>query len=234
MPIMGEHLTQNENDKREVGIALKEIKETTGELPAKMSLDNGYSSGTNLEELGNTGIDAYVATGREDKKAKRGIDECNRQIKKSDFIYNSEADFFICPGGHILQLKYKSEGGQKIYQAAKDECDNCTYKNRCCKSQKGEPRTINTDDKEPLRQAMIKKMEAESSKQIYKKRKVFVEPVFGQIKNGGFRQFHLRGFAKAGGEFSLVCAVHNIKKIVKAVLDNVVSLGPVKLPQLIN
>jgi transposase len=69
---------------------------------------------------------------------------------------------------------------------------------------------------------MIEKMEQEQSKQIYKKRKVIVEPVFGQIKNSGFRGFHLRGFSRASGEFSLICAVHNIKKIVKALLRAVV------------
>ena len=65
---------------------------------------------------------------------------------------------------------------------------------------------------------MIEKMEKESSREIYKKRKTIVEPVFGQIKeNIGFRGFSMRGFTKAGGEFSLVCAAHNIKKIVLSI-----------------
>ncbi len=41
---------------------------------------------------------------------------------------------------------------------------------------------------------------------------VIVEPVFGQIKNGGFHGFSLRGKEKVAGEFSLVCAAHNLKK----------------------
>ncbi len=41
-----------------------------------------------------------------------------------------------------------------------------------------------------------------------------MEPVFGQMKfNLGFRRFRLRGLDKAGGEWTLVCLVHNIKKI---------------------
>jgi len=59
-------------------------------------------------------------------------------------------------------------------------------------------------------------MEQESSKEIYKKRKKIVEPVFGQIKNSGFRGFSMRGYEKASGEFSLACAVHNFRKIVKS------------------
>jgi len=42
--IVGQHLTQNANDKQEVAPALEEIKETTDDLPDKMSLDNGSLS----------------------------------------------------------------------------------------------------------------------------------------------------------------------------------------------
>lgn len=65
---------------------------------------------------------------------------------------------------------------------------------------------------------MIEKMQGAEAKAIYKKRKEILEPVFGRIKNGGFRGFHLRGFRKASGEFSLICAVHNLKKIVGAII----------------
>ena len=61
-------------------------------------------------------------------------------------------------------------------------------------------------------------MNQESSQEIYKERKTIVEPVFGQIKkNIGFRGFSVCGFIKASGEFSLVCAACNIKKLVKSI-----------------
>jgi transposase len=216
--IVGQHLSQNANDKQEVVSALEEIKETTGELPDEMSLDNGYMSGDNLEAFEGKGIDVYIATGKGEKGDHRPIEDSNRKIKKSDFTYDEHRDCFICPAGHTLQLKTESNDGKKIYQAVKAECDVCPYRLRCCSSKKGEPRTINTDDKEPLRQKMNEKMEQESSKEIYKKRKKIVEPVFGQIKNSRFRGFSLRGYEKAGGEFSLACAVHNLKKVVKGIL----------------
>jgi len=61
-------------------------------------------------------------------------------------------------------------------------------------------------------------------KEIYKSRKKIVEPVFGQIKNSGFRAFSLRGYEKAKGGFSLICTVHNIRKVVKAILYGQVCL----------
>jgi len=72
-------------------------------------------------------------------------------------------------------------------------------------------------------------MEKKESKAIYKKRKVIVEPVFGQIKNTGFRGFSVRGKEKVAGEFSLVCATHNIKKITKAIFTGVVRPKCIKM-----
>ena len=76
---------------------------------------------------------------------------------------------------------------------------------------------------------MNRKMKKEESKKVYRKRKQIVEPVFGQIKNSGFRGFLLRGYRKATGEFSLACAVHNFKKIVKAIRGGKACLGKGKM-----
>jgi hypothetical protein len=57
---------------------------------------------------------------------------------------------------------------------------------------------------------------------IYAKRKTIVEPVFGQIKNSGFRGFSVRGKEKVTGEFSMVCAAHNFKKIAKAIITGLI------------
>ena len=222
--IVGQHLTQNANDKKEVKKALKEMKETTDDLPDKMSLDNGYMSGNNLEAFEDKEIDVYIATGKGEKKDHRDIEDSNRKVKKSDFTYDEDKDCFVCPAGHTLGLKRHSNDGKKVYQGIKAECDACPYTARCCGSKKGQPRTINTDDKEPLRQEMIQKMEQQSSKEIYRKRKKIVEPVFGQIKNSGFRGFSLRGDEKVKGEFSLVCSVHNFRKIAKGILRGKVCL----------
>ena len=216
--IVGQHLTQSANDKQEVTEALQEIKETTGKNPDIMSLDNGYMSGSNLDSLSKTDIDVYMATGKGEKKDFSSLDESNRDIKKSDFTYDTDKDCFICPACNILKLRSKSGSEKKVYQAHSNDCNNCIYRNRCCKSKKGEPRIVTTDDKEYLRQEMVDKMEHESSKEIYKERKTIVEPVFGQIKkNLGFKEFSIRGFIKTSGEFSLVCAVHNIKKIASSI-----------------
>ena len=99
-------------------------------------------------------------------------------------------------GGQNLVLKNESKDDKKTYQGSCDVCAACDYKSRCCKSEKGQARTINTDVFEPLSQQMNEKMESETSKEIYGKRKVIDEPVFGQIKNIGFRGFNVRDMKK--------------------------------------
>jgi hypothetical protein len=48
-------------------------------------------------------------------------------------------------------------------------------------------------------------------------RKAIVEPVFGQIKAArGIRSFLLRGIAKAGAEWKLICATHNLLKLFRS------------------
>jgi len=72
--------------------------------------------------LGQAEVDAYVATGREDKKDVRPLEDCNREIKKPDFEYDSEKDCFICPGGQTLELKSKGDDGKRVYQATREAC----------------------------------------------------------------------------------------------------------------
>lgn len=220
--IVGQHLSQNANDKQEIEPALVAIKEASEQLPKIMSADNGYLSGNNLQALADSPIDAYLATDKSEKQSKTALDETERKLVKADFEYDKTTDTFTCPGKQILNLVRQGQDGAKIYQGNAEICNRCAYKSRCCQSEKGEARTIRTDDKEPLRQEMNTKMVQDEAKEIYKKRKVIVEPVFGQIKNSGFRGFSVRGKEKVAGEFSLVCAAHNIKKITKAIFRGII------------
>jgi hypothetical protein len=61
---------------------------------------------------------------------------------------------------------------------------------------------------------MAAKVRTPEGKALYSRRKVIVEPVFGQIKEDrGFRRFLLRGLKKIRGEWSLVCLTHNLLKV---------------------
>jgi len=80
---------------------------------------------------------------------------------------------------------------------------------------------ISTNDKQPetipqgtTKEQMGHKLGTKEGKEIYAKRKMTVEPVFGIIKEVmGFRQFSLRGKKSVHGEWMLVCTAYNLKRL---------------------
>jgi transposase len=70
-----------------------------------------------------------------------------------------------------------------------------------------------------FKERMKRKLETKRGRRAYARRKVTAEPVIGQVKNGVLPRFSLRGLLKVQGEFSLACAVHNLKKLWKLGLE---------------
>lgn len=64
---------------------------------------------------------------------------------------------------------------------------------------------------------MREKLKSESGREIYKRRKTIVEPVFGQIKEvRGFRRFSFRGLHKNEAEWDIICLTHNLLKLFRS------------------
>ncbi len=61
---------------------------------------------------------------------------------------------------------------------------------------------------------MKAKLETDTGRALYARRKQTVEPVFGIIKNVmGFRQFNLRGLSRISGEWQLISLAYNFKRL---------------------
>jgi len=220
--IVGQHISQHANDKQDVEPALQALQDAAGRLPDHLSADNGYFSANNLQALEQAEVDAYIATDKGEKTHKIPLDASERKLVKADFTYDETSNTYTCPNGQILPMISEAKDGSRVYQGCADVCGECPFKPRCCQSQTGQARTISTDDQETLRLDMNRKMQTTAAQAIYKQRKVIVEPVFGQIKNNGFRGFSVRGKEKVAGEFSIICAAHNFKKIAKAILTGLI------------
>lgn len=77
-----------------------------------------------------------------------------------------------------------------------------------------EPEAEASTEPATAQEHMAAKVHTPAGKALYARRKVIVEPVFGQIKESrGFRRFLLRGLQKIRGEWSLVCLTHNLLKV---------------------
>jgi transposase len=65
-----------------------------------------------------------------------------------------------------------------------------------------------------VRERMARKLRTLRGQAAYARRKVIVEPVFGQIKHArNFRQFLRRGRTAVGEEWALICTAHNLLKL---------------------
>ncbi|RKE35392.1 transposase [Paraburkholderia sp. BL23I1N1] len=70
--------------------------------------------------------------------------------------------------------------------------------------------------KRPLCAAMAEKFTSAQTQAAYRKRKWLSEPPNGWVKSVlGFRQFSMRGLAKAQAEWKLVCAALNLRRMSK-------------------
>jgi len=147
-----------------------------------------------------------LPTDKGEKTHKLPLETSDRKRVKADFDYHEADNTFTCPGGQTLEMIRESQDGNRVYPWRDEVCAACVFHSRCCQSDKGHARTINTDDKEALRQDMNRKMATTSAQAVYKQCKTIVKPVFGQIKNRGFRGFSVRSKEKVAGEFSMVCA----------------------------
>src|SRR5271165_506024 len=91
------------------------------------------------------------------------------------------------------------------------------------KQKHGEPNKAEDEDatesnaEAGLLEQMKQKLKTQAGRDLYRRRKAIVEPVFGQIKEWrGFRRFLLRGLQKVRAEWKLICLTHNLLKLFRS------------------
>ena len=151
-------------------------------------------------------------------------DQSEKRYHKCNFQYDQIRDVYICAEGKNLkryqEIKRLGKPPFIIYRG--ESCKGCAVKAECTT---GSARRITRDGRESLLKAMREKLRSDEGRQIYKKRLCTVEPVLGDMKWNRRRiMMSLRGLKKVRGEFSLMCLVHNVKKVVKVVLAGTVNL----------
>lgn len=200
-----------------------QAEKNTGSSINILTADAGYSSADNLEKLEPHKIDAYIPDDQYQSMVRR---KKVSPFNKNNFIYDESRDVFICPEGNQLKFVCPQRRNDKnaylIYQCC--ECIGCQFFGHCTTNKKG--RTIHRRVLDEKIKQMRLKLDSESGKSIYGKRKVIIEPVFGQIKAAmGFTGFMLRGLKKVNSEFKLVAIAHNLRKISKYVYKEGIDLA---------
>ena len=193
---------------------LRDVAEIAAETPTTASADAGYFSGENAAEDG-AGIDLLIAAGRDDPAAARNA----TGVYAADCFGDDPArDVWVCPADKLLVRQVTAPGtrgrpSKHRYVADSDACTGCPLRARCLKP--GEERRVLVAQRSRPTGAMRFKLRRADARRSYARRKVIVEPVFGQLKDArGFSTLSLRGLTLAAGEYLLACLAHNLGKLL--------------------
>lgn len=170
--------------------------------------DAGYHSGANLAACASSGHQVLMP-GTHDRRRLS-------PYHKDRFTYQAETDTYLCPQGAMLSYKdtFKHQNAYSLrrYRAQGQVCRACPAFGECTKSTHG--RTIRVSVHEPLLQRHRKIMATDSAKDLYRRRKALIEPVFGLLKEcHGARRFLLRGRDNVLSEWYLLATAFNLKSL---------------------
>ena len=192
-------------------------KQQYKQTPKTITADAGYGSEQNYAYLNDNEIENYVKYNYFDKDQRKQTAR-KHPFKPDALYYNSEKDYYVCPGGQPMQCTGTHQTTTKTgfiqtisrYQAA--NCNGCPLKGVCHGSKGNRIIEVNhalNKYKERVRENL------NSEQGIYhrKKRPCDVEPVFANIKNNHhFKRFMLRTKPKTEIEAGLLALAHNLRK----------------------
>ncbi len=219
--VLSYNVYQNPTDTRTMIPFLTLIKETYGRLPEYIVADAGYGSEPNymaiIDEFNRTPLITYGMFIK-DKTKKYKSDIFNTQ----NWDYDEINDEFICPNHKGLGFKryayrhdkYGFKRDFKLYEC--DDCSECPLKNQCMKSHsKTNKKIMRNYNWEYFKAQINQNLSEPETKEIYSKRKIDVEPVFGFMKAIlGFTRMSVRGINKVRRELGFVLMALNIRKVV--------------------
>ncbi len=194
---------------------LRALADLPDDEATTVSADAGYFSADNIAEDGD-GIDLLLAAGRDDPATaavpKGGV------WPADVFGFDAARDVWVCPAGKLLARQMTPPGtrgrpAKDRYCADPADCASCPFRSRCLKP--GQNRRVLVAQRSRPTGAMRHKMRQPANRRRYARRKVIVEPVFGQLKEDrGFTTLSVRGLLLARAEYLLGCLAHNLGKLL--------------------
>jgi transposase len=195
--------------------ALRATADLPSTEPTTVSADAGYFSAENIAE-DREGIDLLIAAGRGERAARAIAGSC---YTADCFAYDAVRNVWLCPANKVLTQQQTPPGAmgrpkQDYYEAAAADCADCPLRKQCL--QPGEEQRLLLVRNRRTTGGMRFKLRQASARRRYARRKVIVEPIFGQLKEDrGLTTLCLRGLTLAKGEWLLACLAHNLGKLLR-------------------
>ena len=175
--------------------------------PRQVTGDRKYGTEDNLVALEAQHIRAYMALAN--------LDQRTEFFGPSRFRYEAENDSYICPAGKELHFfPAHSTERQRRYRTRAKDCNHCPLKAQCTTSKQG--RSLCRSVHEEVLERVRAYHSTEAYKKAYRKRSVWVEPLFAEGKEWhGMRRFRLRLLWRVNCEALMRAAGQNLKRLLK-------------------
>ncbi len=137
-----------------------------------------------------------------------------RLFRKDEFVYDPERDIYRCPAGEILK-KDRGRYKQRItrYVADPETCDSCPPKSKCTDGKSG--RAVARSFDEEYYDRVREYQKTEPYLKALRKRKVWIEPLFGEAKQWhGLERMRLRMLERGNCEVLVVASGQNVKRLL--------------------
>lgn len=188
-PLLEEALTQSEQDR---------VTEVYG--------DASYGTADIVEQLEDAGIEANVKV-QQPSPPNKGL------FAKSDFDIDLEQQTVRCPQGIVVPIKLRKAPDRVGIASFDSHCHDCPLKPTCTTSKTG--RSIRIHTKEAILQRSRLRQRSREWKHNYRSIRPKVERKIGHLmqRRHGGRRARVRGRHRVKADFSLLCAVTNLKRL---------------------
>jgi len=177
--------------------------------PKRAVGDSKYGTVANIRALEDAGIRAYFPLADTEHRD-------SPFYPLAAFRYDAERDLYWCPRDQPLR-RYRVAWERELvgYVADPSACNACPIKAACTPGRSGRHvhRSLHAEYLDRVRAYHT----TESYKKAMRKRKAWIEPLFGEAKQWhGLRQFRLRGLMKVNIQGVFVAAGQNLKRWLAA------------------
>ena len=205
-------LSEKANDKGSLSGMSQKAKEVLEVETMTNLADKGYYDGEDIAACEKIGVRCLVA------KPKPGGVAKPEGFGRESFIYDREANCYVCPGGKTLVYKRTqkhSDGVECRVYSNFSGCAQCPLKGECTTS--NHRKIIRRPHEDTLD---IVNERTQANKQLYRNRQEIVEHPFGTIKGvWGYKQFLCRTKPKVTAEAALAFLAYNFRRVVNILTE---------------
>ncbi len=215
-------VTNEANERNQMTPMLKAVSETKKGLDLQkrtvVEMDCGYHSEDEImAHKDSQEFDIAVPSPKDCEKTRDKKKMAREAYRADHFVYDAVTDKFICPEGNSLPRVTSPKGvmmnGKRVWIYRGGSCDRCPQGVLCTRNPQG--RTITVREHHEVIESFRVKMRTEPYKKRIRQRKEICEHPFGTLKRTfGYDHFMQKGLPKVRAEFSFMCLIYNMKRML--------------------